>query len=87
MNSLPVMPSGVLLPRPLSLTADQRTAHHQDPGINSPLVLMHNGREVLVTGHVSCVKGDDYEIQATATQSTTGARCARQDRGPLLGPD
>ena len=23
-----------------------------DPGINSPLVLMHNGREVLVTGHL-----------------------------------
>jgi hypothetical protein len=44
-----------------------------DPGIFSPLVLTNNGRQVVVTGHVTCVKGDDYEIQTTATQSTTGA--------------
>lgn len=56
-----------------------------DPGINSPLVLAVNGRQVAVAGHVTCTKGDDYEIQTTATQSTTGALAHGRIEGRCSG--
>lgn len=56
-----------------------------DPGINSPLVLTQNGREVLLTGHVTCSKGDDYEIQTAVTQSTTGALARGRMQGRCSG--
>jgi hypothetical protein len=56
-----------------------------DPGINSPLVLTQNGREVLVTGHFGCTRGDDYEIQTAVTQSSTGALSRGRTQGRCSG--
>ena len=56
-----------------------------DPGINSPLVLTQNGREVLVTGHLACTRGEDYEIQTTVTQSSTGALSRGRVQGRCSG--
>jgi hypothetical protein len=56
-----------------------------DPGINSPLLLTQNGRQVLVTGHFRCVSGDDYEIQTAVTQSSTGALSRGRTQGRCSG--
>ena len=56
-----------------------------DPGINSPLFLTQNGREVLVTGHLACPRGEDYEIQTAVTQSSTGALSRGRTQGRCSG--
>ena len=56
-----------------------------DPGINSPLILTHNGRKVLVTGHFGCTSGEDYEIQTAVTQSSTGALSRGRTQGRCSG--
>jgi hypothetical protein len=56
-----------------------------DPGINSPLILTQNGREVLVTGHFDCQSGEDYEIQTAVTQSSTGALSRGRTQGRCSG--
>jgi hypothetical protein len=56
-----------------------------DPGINSPLTLAENGRKVVVTGHVNCTLGEDYEIQTAVTQRTTGAMAKGRTVGRCSG--
>ena len=56
-----------------------------DPGINSPLALIQNGRAVLVTGHFGCTSGENYEIQTAVTQSSTGALSRGRTQGRCSG--
>jgi hypothetical protein len=56
-----------------------------DPGLNTPLVLSENGRKIAVTGHLNCIKGDDYEIQTAVTQSSTGALARGKTQGQCAG--
>jgi hypothetical protein len=56
-----------------------------DPGILSPLILANNGREVVVTGHFTCTRGDVYEIRTAVTQRSTGALAAGKTQGRCSG--
>lgn len=59
-----------------------------DPGLNTPLRLEENGRKITVTGHLNCARGDEYEVQTSVTQRTTGALARGKSEGRCTGrPD
>jgi hypothetical protein len=56
-----------------------------DPGLNSPLSLSAGGRKITVTGHLGCIKGDQYKIQTSVTQRSTGALAKGETSGVCTG--
>ena len=58
-----------------------------DPGLNTPLTISETGRKIMVTGHVACVKGDEYKVQTSVTQSSTAALGRGETPGTCTGKE
>src|SRR5581483_881887 len=55
------------------------------PDFETNLVLSKNERHVFAMGHVGCTEGEIYRIEATLTQSLTGAMARGNTHGLCTG--